>query len=337
MAKAKKNSQGKWEVHASKTVDGKQIRKRFYGATKKQAENAAISWQLTDEKEQRVSGMTLGDAVDSYIESRSSVCSPSTVANYEKIRRCNFTELYDIRLSDLSEDILQKAVNSFSEDHEPKTVHNAYNLLSAAMKKQGLSFAVTLPKKKKTLTKLPPIDDVISAVVGSDIECACLLAMWLSLRMSEVRGLRFDDIDGDYVLIRNTRILIKGEDVFKESTKTYQSTRRLSLPPYLKNLCGDGDPDAFVVDMKANYIYYKLQNLLLQADVRPIRFHDLRHYNASAMGELGIADVYAMERGGWDTTSIYHKTYQHTFDTYKREADEKINSYFESKLMKNAQ
>ena len=332
MAKAKKNASGKWEVQAGKTVGGKMIRKRFYGKTKKEAESAAMLWQLESTAEEPCLQMTLGRAVDLYIESRSNVCSPSTVANYEKIRRCNFTELYDIRLDDLTSDMLQTAVNDFSETHSAKTVHNSYNLLSAAMKKQGKHFNVSLPKKKKTLTKLPPIDDVIGAVVGSEIECACLLAMWLSLRMSEVRGLRYDDIDGDYILIRNTRILIKGEDVFKESTKTYQSTRRLSLPAYLRKLCGTGKPDEFIVDMSANQIYYRLQDLLDEAGVPPVRFHDLRHYNASAMGELGIADVYAMERGGWDTSSIYHNTYQHTFDEYKREADDKINRYFETKV-----
>ena len=332
MAKAKKNDAGKWEVQATKTIDGKKIRKRFYGKTKKEAEGAAALWVLNSEAERSASSMTLGQAVDIYIESRSNVCSPSTIANYQKIRRCNFTELYDMRLNELTSDTLQTAVNEFSETHSAKTVHNAYNLLSAAMKKQGITHVVALPKKKKTLSKLPPIDDVINAIVGSEIECACLLAMWLSLRMSEVRGLRYDDIDGDYILIRNTRILIKGEDIFKESTKTYQSTRRLSLPSYLKNLCGAGKPEEFIVNMSANQIYYRLQDLLAEAGVPSIRFHDLRHYNASAMGELGIADVYAMERGGWDTSSIYHRTYQHTFDEYKREADAKINKYFVEKV-----
>lgn len=47
---------------------------------------------------------------------------------------------------------------------------------------------------------------IFRSVIGSDIEIPCLLAMWLSLRISEVRGLKFKDIsdDGKYISIRRT-------------------------------------------------------------------------------------------------------------------------------------
>ena len=59
-----------------------------------------------------------------------------------------------------------------------------------------------------------------------------------------------------------------------------------------------------------------------------IRFHDLRHLNASVMLALGIPDKYAMERGGWSSTSIMKSVYQHTFTAERQAVDDKIDSFF---------
>ena len=59
-------------------------------------------------------------------------------------------------------------------------------------------------------------------------------------------------------------------------------------------------------------------------------FHDLRHLNASVMLQLGIPDKYAMERGGWSTTSTLKSVYQHTFSEEREAVNRKINEYFEN-------
>ena len=61
-----------------------------------------------------------------------------------------------------------------------------------------------------------------------------------------------------------------------------------------------------------------------------VTFHDLRHINASVMLKLGIPDKYAMERGGWSTTSTLKRVYQETFREDRLAADEKIDNYFEN-------
>lgn len=57
-------------------------------------------------------------------------------------------------------------------------------------------------------------------------------------------------------------------------------------------------------------------------------FHDLRHVNASVMVQLGVPDKYAMERGGWSTTSTLKSVYQHTFTTEREIIDKRIDDYF---------
>ncbi len=64
-----------------------------------------------------------------------------------------------------------------------------------------------------------------------------------------------------------------------------------------------------------------------------MRFHDLRHLNASVMVALGVPDLYAMERGGWKTKSTLNRVYQHTFSAERQAVDQKIDQYFESLLV----
>jgi integrase len=63
-----------------------------------------------------------------------------------------------------------------------------------------------------------------------------------------------------------------------------------------------------------------------------MRFHDLRHMNASVMLQLGVPDKYAMERGGWSTDSTLKQVYQHTFDEKRNEIDSQIDDYFNKLL-----
>lgn len=63
-----------------------------------------------------------------------------------------------------------------------------------------------------------------------------------------------------------------------------------------------------------------------------MRFHDLRHMNASIMLQLGIPEKYAMERGGWTTNSTLQNVYQHTFSKERALVDEKVDKYFNKLL-----
>lgn len=79
-------------------------------------------------------------------------------------------------------------------------------------------------------------------------------------------------------------------------------------------------------------IYNKFVDCIEKAGLPHMRFHDLRHLNASVMLQLGIPEKYAMERGGWTTNSTLQNVYQHTFSAERAVVDEKIDEYFEKLL-----
>ena len=70
---------------------------------------------------------------------------------------------------------------------------------------------------------------------GTKYELPIMLAVWLSLRQSEILGLEWRDIDGDTLKIR--RAIVLGEDgPTQKGTKTYSGTRPLHIPAYIREL-----------------------------------------------------------------------------------------------------
>ena len=161
-----------------------------------------------------------------------------------------------------------------------------------------------------------------------------MLAIWLSLRVSEVRGLQFRDIKDGVMTIQRSKLNLGDKDVVRNVNKTYTSTRRLVVPPYIQKLI-DAVPhekdDDFVVQLSYQTIKYRLRRLA-EANGFHLTFHELRHLNASIMLMLGVPDKYAMERGGWATNTTLKTVYQHTFSDERKNVDEKINGFFEDVL-----
>ena len=66
-------------------------------------------------QEKKPQAMSLGQAIDRYIESKDSVLSPSTIAGYKKQRRNTFQSLMNVQLRDLTQESIQKAVNNMAK------------------------------------------------------------------------------------------------------------------------------------------------------------------------------------------------------------------------------
>lgn len=333
MASVEKLPSGKWRATAylGRDVSGKKIRKTFTAETKWQALKLAEEYKET--REERPKGMTVGDAIDGYIAAKTNVLSPTSISSYKGIRRNRLQSLMDVPLNKLTVLTVQKAVNADAARLSAKSVISAHGLLSSALKMYAPDFVLrtTLPAKQPHIKQLPEPEVVYDAIAGTEIELPCMLAMWLSLRMSEIRGLQYRDIGTDELLVRRTRVYVEGKQVCKEQTKTFSSTRVCDLPQYIRDLIyADGEehqPEEFIVNLSGQAIYKRFVRIMKKHDVK-MTFHDLRHLNASIMLALGVPDKYAMERGGWSTNSTLKAVYQHTFSDERKKVNERINNYF---------
>lgn len=329
--KAKLLPSGNWNV--SVMVDGKRV--SVTAPTKRQAENEAAALKSGAKSAARASERTVGDAIDRYIDSKDAILSPSTVNGYRKLRKVVFPELMSVKCSALTQDRVQRAVNKMAREKSPKYVRNAYGLFTAAMVEEcpDKVFRISLPQKEAPKIKIPTMDEIRilhEDCKGTGFELPFLLAVWLGLRTSEIRGLTWDCLDGNILTIKQA--MVDGEDGPQlKQPKTYSGNRKLKVPPYIMGLL-DASPrtDEYIVHASRNALYKHLQRACARCGVSPFRFHDLRHVNASVMLRLNVPDKYAMERMGHSTNNMLKNVYQHTMDDKAVAVADAVDGFFES-------
>lgn len=280
--------------------------------------------------------LTLGEAIDRYIEMKKDILSPSTVAGYKRIRKNAFASLMGQKLSALSHERVQRAVNAMASNSSPKSVRNAYGLLSAAVGEfaPDVSLHITLPQKVRTEIVLPSEDDIkaiAAAVAGRWVELPVLLAMCLGLRMSEIRGLTHDCLNGSVLHVKQALV-----DEGVKAPKTYTSDRYLTVPAHISALISAiPQEQERLCPQSRRAIYYAFTSACEKAGIKHYRFHDLRHVNASVMLKLGVPDKYAMERMGHATNNMLKTVYQHTMPAERAKVDADVNEYFASIWQQN--
>lgn len=278
------------------------------------------------------SELTVGEAVDRYIESKNAVLSISTIAGYEKIKRNQFQPIENVKLSSLTRESIQRWTNSLAKTKAPKTVKNAHGLLSAVLGEYlpDLNLHTTLPQKERTEIVIPTEEDIkkiVKASQGTPYELYILLAIWMGLRMSEIRGLKWEHIEGNTMRIRRAKV-----DQGEKTTKTYTSQRNLPIPGRIMELLKE-TPHAseYVIPKSRHYIYDNFQKVCRKAEVsQHYRFHDLRHINASVMLKEHIPNKYAQQRMGHATEHMLKTVYQHTMDEETKKVNETVDNYFEA-------
>ena len=119
--------------------------------------------------------------------------------------------------------------------------------------------------------------------------------------------------------------------VEKKTTKTPNSTRSLTVLPNLaERLAEVLENGGMVNTYNPSHICQALEIICRNNGLPKMTLHDLRRQNASVMLSLGIADKYAMERGGWSSPSVMKNIYQMTMSDKRKNVDSVVNSYFES-------
>lgn len=175
------------------------------------------------------------------------------------------------------------------------------------------------------------------------------LALLLGMRRGEVLGLSWDtvDLDNKTISIIQNLEYVNGKYYFKEP-KTLKSKRTISMPeslvPILRNhykwqcemKVGSkntwGTDKNLVCTRKINglpiipHVLSDMFNKFLKTHNFPhVRFHDLRHTNASLMLASGISSKVTSSRLGHSKVSITLDLYSHVMESIDREAAEKID------------
>lgn len=348
-----------WEGKVTVGYDdnGKQRFKSVYGKT--QAEALA---KVAEIKQQLVTGtlsdtkLTVGKYLDGWLEHKKLEVKPRSHEFYAK-----YAELYirphigGKKLDKLTTSDVRRALLAVKEQVSVDAANKTRTVLFGALKqamRDGLiprnpvepiaPFKVDVTPKDHTW-EAPETLRFLETARTHRLFAAFYLTMTTGMRHGEVLGLRWQDIEGDTLHIRQSLINFKG--MYAISTpKTHKGVRRVSIDPETlavmethrllqaeeKKKAGNGwGPDLNEYDdliftteqggpihpRNFDRVWYGLMDT---AKVRRIRFHDLRHMHVSLLNKAGVDARAIADRIGHTDPAFTLRRYAHAFEEQRR-------------------
>ncbi len=326
MAKAKKLPSGNWRVQVYDKHSGKY--RSFTAPTKKEAEYKAAEYSLHARQENSYENLTLREAFQRYIKSKTAVLSPSTLKEYIRMSEHDFKQLMPMQLSKITPELVQTAINELAATHSPKTVRNRHGLLHSVLKAYRPTLVLTtrLPQKEKVEVIVPTTEEIqiLLENAGPVIKVPIMLASSGGLRRSEICALTPEDFTDLGVNINKAVVIDKDGKAVCKAPKTSAGYRFVPLP---KTLIAEAVKwEHFGLSPRS--LDRRFDTLVKKLPVPHITFHKLRHYFASELHAQGIPDQYIAKIGGWDSVEVLQKIYQHTLRDKETKMTTKIVDVF---------
>jgi len=329
MPKAKKLPSGSWRcrVYSYTDTDGKKHQESFTAPTKAQAEMLAAEYAASKHRRTR-HDITVGEAIDGYISAKEPVLSPSTIRGYDRMRKVDFGAIAKKKVRSLTSEDLQLFVSDLARKKSPKSVRNAYGLLTAsiALYAPDLTFRVTLPAKPKKRPESPS-DEAVRALYNAAYPQLrlCISFAMCGIRRGEMCAFEYSDLKDGIIHINKDMVKDRyGKWIIKPRPKTDDSDRYVILPPFVLDQIGSGT--GRIIDINPNTVtkqFIKYRNKLGLS----LTFHDLRHFFAS-IGALIMPDIYLADMGGWNRNSSAMKSiYQNNITSMSEYYANKMNNH----------
>lgn len=335
--KPEKLKSGNWrcKVYLGMDENGKKLFKSVTAPTRKEAIAKAAELAL-DDKKIKLSKLTVGYCIDAYIREKESELSPHTAYGYKRMALLRYDLIRDIPLSEFNSRDVQRFISHMSGLSE-KTKKNALGLLTAALRyfdRQIDTKNLKIGRGKKMKIKAPTHKQVAELLQTDDAELRLAIALGAlcGLRRGEIFALQKSNMDINKKQIHVCGALKNavGERDVREP-KTESSNRVVDMPDLVRVIVEKhlDNEDGFLFKSPMKTVMARWEKHKNNIGYSQIRFHDLRHYYASALIAAGIPDIYAMKMGGWSTLNTLKRVYQDTFaDQYEKEKN-KMNNIFD--------
>lgn len=285
----------------------------------RQAQLIKAEYLAEKEPRRKREPVTLQEAVEKYITSRSNVLSPSTIRGYRTIQKSRFRSMMPKKLATIKAADWIMACNEEARLCAPKTLTNAWRFVASVLAENGISppkvALPQIPPNERPFLEPEQIKTFVKAVKGTDVEIPALLAL-SSLRRSEICALRWESID-----FNKKRIQVKGAAVYDEKQKLVQkqtnkntSSARyvpIMMPELLAALEREKQPAGLVVTCAPSTLWARINRICKKEGLPEVGVHGLRHSFASLAYHLGVPEKIAMMIGGWANSQTMHKIYTH--------------------------
>ena len=278
---------------------------------------------------------TLQEALNRYLNANKATLSPSTYRSYTIYARNRFPNYRSKKLSQIK---WQKMIDDELENASEKTVKNAWSLVSPALRHVGYPVpAVRL--SQVPITEIPflqpdEISKFCQAVKGRKFEVPVLLALQ-GLRLSELRGLKWTDIDlkRKTITIRGAVVQSINGDVDKKTNKNDTSTRTVPIMIDQLHTALTAVPDKTgpVVRIKGCSLLADVKRTCKIAGVTEVTTHGLRHSFASLCFYLKIPEKQIEQWGGWKNSVVLHRIYIRISAQMESDNQKAFSAFFEDK------
>lgn len=196
-------------------------------------------------------------------------------------------------------------------------------------------------------------------MVGHELEMLFLTALGTGLRLGEILGLKWSDIDFNAGTLTVNRTLQrvteidkngnKESKIIEQMPKTTNSIRTIPIPKNILTKLKDHKVQQSknklqLGELHANNDYVfcdnlgypiddkrpnrNLKSLLTKLNIEPLKFHGLRHTYATRLFEAGVPPKTVQVLMGHYDISITMDIYTHVMEDTKLEAVERLNEIF---------
>lgn len=302
--------------------------------------------------------ITLAGFLLDFLEKYKDNISASTYKSYIAICKNHINpSIGKYRLQELRNIHIQNYIDDLAGNLNPQTIKVHINVLRLAIKrayrikliKENIIDGIESPRIKKFKNEIYDKEHMLKLLEvakGTNLELPISLAIGLGLRLSEVLGLTWDNIDFDENTITVNKITsrLDGSVILKEP-KTESSVRKIFAPIELMNLLKNyrleqnkkllrsivrNEYNLLFFDRKGNPIAEdvmskKFRKFLENNDLPHIRFHDLRHSHVTLLINSKVPIKVISERVGHSNISTTLSVYSHVLKEMDKEASDKIS------------
>lgn len=305
---------------------------------------------------------TITEYLKEWLSTKSMEIRPKTYDQYKGIinRHIN-PNIGRIKLKDLRPDQIQVLYNKKLRDGtSSRTVKMIHSVLHCALNhavKMGLigrnpTDAVTKPRLRRKEMKV--LDDnqartFLMSASKSRNAAFYHLAVATGLRQAELFGLKWSDLDWDSMRLQIQRQIqrVRGHGLVFTEPKTANGRRVVVLGKSTKAVLQDHfkrqqierqfagnrwvETDLIFTStigtpIDHRNLFREFKELLKEAGLPDIRFHDLRHTAATLMLQQNIHPKVVQERLGHSDISLTLNTYSHVLPGMQEEAAEKMDT-----------
>lgn len=315
-------------------ISGKTISANFdHKPTQKEIKQALYGVKIADHTE------NFYTYANNYVDSKSNVLSQSTIRGYRTLIR-QLDYFGELEFEKITQEDIQKFINKYAINHSPKSTHNLHGFISSVFRlyKPSMVIYTTLPKQAKFEPYIPSEKDIQTLLRYCkehypDYYIPLQLACY-GLRRGEICALTDEDIEGNSVIIRKSKIQDENYMwVIKQSPKSKAGFRKVivntEIIEYIKKngyaYCGCPDN-----------INNRLHDMQQQLNIPSFSLHKLRHYFVCMCHNLNIPDIYIAETVGHEHISTTQNIYTHADRTKLFDTQSQVSEHLSAIIDGNA-